>query len=41
MGVMFVPNFILMVYGTTLFSNIRRNDQLANENGISTNHSEA
>ena len=41
MGIMFVPNFILMVYGTTLFANIKRNDQLANENGNSTNLSEA
>jgi hypothetical protein len=41
MGVMFVPNFILMVYGTTLFANIRRNDQLVNENRTSANLSEA
>ena len=41
MGIMFVPNFILMVYGTTLFANIKRNDQLANENGNPTNLSEA
>ncbi len=41
MGVMFVPNFILMVYGTTLFANIRRNDQLANENRNPANLSDA
>ena len=41
MGVMFVPNFILMVYGTTLFANIRKNDQSANENGSPANLSEA
>lgn len=29
MGVMFVPNFILLVYGTTLFANIKTMDQLA------------
>jgi uncharacterized membrane protein YkvI len=41
MGVMFVPNFILMVYGTTLFANIKRHDQLVNENGNPANVSEA
>jgi hypothetical protein len=41
MGVMFVPNFILMVYGTTLFANIRRNDQLAYENRNPANLSDA
>ena len=32
MGIMFIPNFILMVYGTTLFANIKTNDQLSFEN---------
>ncbi len=36
MGVMFVPNFVLFVYGTTLLSNIKSNDQIALEKGVAT-----
>ena len=41
MGIMFIPNFILMVYGTTLFANIKTNDQLSFENLNATKFSES
>jgi len=41
MGVMFVPNFILFVYGTTLFASIKNNDKFAFEKATAVNHSEA
>ena len=41
MGVMFVPNFILFVYGTTLFASIKNNDKIAFEKATAINHSEA
>ena len=41
MGIMFVPNFVLLVYGTTLFSSIKSNDQIALEKVNSTSLSES
>jgi len=41
MGIMFVPNFVLLVYGTTLFANIKSNPQIAFEKVNSTKFSES